>query len=228
MEQRAYHHHTVQRRRSILSFEWVRVLFFYIVPFVVVNLLIFFLVTCRPTYEVNVDDTADYRSTDVTFTITSHMPLKTVTIRLDDEPLDLVQVGKKSYRSTVTHNGILEVHMENFNGVAVTGYEIIDILDNQLPDVVDYHVENGFLTLVVSDSQSGIDYEGLSAIKSDGQTIRPVSVDKNTGAVVFEMDPAGLVVNVRDMSGNEYQPSFSVTVVDEGAAQSADAQIVLQ
>lgn len=220
MEQRAYYRRTPQRRRSILSFEWVRLLLFYILPFIVINLLIFFLVTCKPAYEVEVNGTDDYRTTDVTFSITSHMPLKTVTIRLDDEPLDLVQVGRKSYRSTVTHNGILEVHMENFNGVAVTGYEIIDILDNQLPDVIDYDVEDGLLTLVVSDSQSGIDYDNLTATKADGQIISPVSIDKNTGTVIFEMDPAGLIVNVRDMSGNEYQPSFSVTVIEEGAEQT--------
>ncbi len=227
MEQRTYHRRTAPRRRSLLSYEWVRILLFYILPFVVINLLIFFLVTCRPSYEIDLDGTDDYRTTDVTFTITSHMPLKTVTIRLDDEPLDLVKVGRKSYRSTVTHNGILEVHMENFNGVEVTGYEVIDILDNQLPDVVNYTMDNGILTLMLSDSQSGIDYEGLTAVKSDGQVIAPISIDKNTGTVTFEMDPAGLIVNVRDMSGNEYQPSFSVNYVEEGAEQS-DTQLIIQ
>ncbi len=228
MEQRAYHRRTAQRRRSILSYEWVRLLLFYILPFVVVNLLIFFLVTCKPSCEVEVTGTDDYRTTEVTFTITSHMPLKNVTIRLDDEPLDLVQIGRKSYRSTITHNGILEIHMENFNGVAVTGYEVIDILDNQLPDVVNYSMEDGVLTLVVSDSQSGIDYDNLTASKSDGQIITPTSIDKNTGTVTFDMDPNGLIVNLRDMSGNEYQPSFSVTVVEEGADSSENAQIVIQ
>lgn len=227
MEQRTYHRRTAPRRRSLLSYEWVRILLFYILPFVVINLLIFFLVTCRPSYEIDLNGTDDYRTTDVTFTITSHMPLKTVTIRLDDEPLDLVKVGRKSYRSTVTHNGILEVHMENFNGVEVTGYEVIDILDNQLPDVVNYTMDNGILTLMLSDSQSGIDYEGLTAVKSDGQVIAPISIDKNTGIVTFEMDPAGLIVNVRDMSGNEYQPSFSVNYVEEGAEQS-DTQLIIQ
>ena len=228
MEQRAYHRHSVQKKKSILSYEWVRILLFYILPFVVINLLIFFLVTCRPTYEVELNGTNDYRTTDVTFTITSHMPLKTVTIRLDDEPLDLTQVGRKSYRSTVTHNGILEVHMVNFNGVEVTGYEIIDILDNQLPEVIDYSINDGLLSIVVSDSQSGIDYDSLTATRSDGQVITPVSVDKNTGTVVFEMDPGGLIANICDMSGNEYQPSFSVTIIEENADQNTGTQITIQ
>ena len=83
-----------------------------------------------------------------------------------------------------------------------------------------------FLPLL-SDSQSGIDYEGLTAVKSDGQVIAPISIDKNTGTVTFEMDPAGLIVNVRDMSGNEYQPSFSVNYDEEGAEQS-DTQLIIQ
>ena len=219
MEQQRAYRRTPARRRNynILRLEWVRLLLFYILPFIVVNLIIFFLVTTKPGYDVTIADTNDYRTTDVTFTITSFMPLRSVTITLDGEPLDLTQIGRKSYRSTVTRNGVLEIHMENFNHMAITGYKVIDVLDNELPDVTSYTLTDGQLTLWLSDTQSGIDYENLSAVTGDGRKIAPLSVDKNAGTAVFEIDTTGLTVTVKDMSGNEYQPVFSLTEVIEEA-----------
>ncbi len=220
-QQRAYRRTPARKRNSILRLEWVRLLLFYILPFVVVNLIIFFLVTTKPGYEVTIANTSDYRTTDVTFTITSFMPLRSVTITLDGEPLNLTQVGRKSYRSTVTRNGVLEISMENFNHMSITGYEVIDVLDNELPDVTSYTLADGHLTLWLSDTQSGIDYENLSAVTGDGRVIAPLSVDKNAGTAVFEIDTTGLTVSVKDMSGNEYQPVFSLTEVVEEADNDA-------
>ncbi len=221
-QQRVYRRTPARRRNSILRFEWVRLLLFYILPFVVVNLIIFFLVTTKPSYELNIDDTNDYRTTDLTFTITSFMPLRSVTITLDGEPLDLTQIGrKKSYRSTITHNGVLEIHMENFNHMAITGYAVIDVLDNELPDVTSYTLTEDHLTLWLSDTQSGIDYDSLSAVTGDGRIIAPLSIDRNAGTAVFAIDTTGLTVTIRDMSGNEYQPSFSLTEVIEEADNAA-------
>lgn len=220
-QQRAYRRTPARRRNSILRLEWVRLLLFYILPFVVINLIIFFLVTTKPSYEVTIANTNDYRTTDVTFTITSFMPLRNVTITLDGEPLDLTPVGRKSYQSTVTRNGVLEIHMENFNHMAITGYEVIDVLDNELPDVTSYTLADGQLTLWLSDTQSGIDYESLSAVTGDGREIAPLSIDKNAGTAVFEIDTTGLTVTIKDMSGNEYQPAFSLTEIIEEADNDA-------
>ena len=119
--------HTYRRRSSfsleqLLQIPGIRLLLFYILPFLVINGLIFFLVTAKPKYELTVGETHDYQTTDITFSITSHMPLKTVTITMDSQPLDLVKTGNKTYQATISKNGILEIYMENFNGMAIYGY----------------------------------------------------------------------------------------------------------
>ncbi len=195
---------------SFPSSDLVQLLLFFILPFIVVNSIIFFLVTTKPKYEVVIEGTNDYRTTDVTFTIKSIMPLKEVTIKMDSEPLDLVKIGKKTYRSTISHNGSLEVYMKNFNGMALLEYEHIDILDDEPPAIEDYVSEDGLLSFTVVDVQSGIDYASIVAHTSSGQQILPLSVDKATGRVSFQMDPNGLSVSVRDMSGNEYLTTFSL------------------
>ena len=59
--------------------------------------------------------------------------------------------------------------------------------------------------------QSGIDYEGLQGTTADGTVVLPLTIDKSTGTVVFPIDQGDLTVSVRDLSGNEYLPHFSVT-----------------
>lgn len=78
--------------------------------------------------------------------------------------------------------------------------------------------EDGLLSFTVIDTQSGIDYSSIFAQTSAGQQTLPLSVDKATGRVTFQMDPNGLSVTVRDMSGNEYLTTFSLNELDPDAS----------
>lgn len=210
MDRHTYRSSRPYKYHNTLDSNLIQLLLFYILPFILVNGIIFFLVTTKPKYEVVIEGTSDYRTTDITFTIKSVMPLKEVTIKMDAEPLDLVKVGKKTYRSTVNHNGSLEIYMKNFNGMALLEYAHIDILDDEPPAIEDYVSEDGLLSFTIIDTQSGVDYSSISALTSAGQQILPLNVDKATGRVSFQMDPNGLSVSVKDMSGNEYLTTFSL------------------
>lgn len=210
MDRHTYRSSRPYKYHNTLDSDLIQLLLFYILPFILVNGIIFFLVTTKPKYEVVIEGTSDYRTTDITFTIKSVMPLKEVTIKMDAEPLDLVKVGKKTYRSTVNHNGSLEIYMKNFNGMALLEYAHIDILDDEPPAIEDYVSEDGLLSFTIIDTQSGVDYSSISALTSAGQQILPLNVDKATGRVSFQMDPNGLSVSVKDMSGNEYLTTFSL------------------
>lgn len=214
MNRRTYNSSRQYKYNSFPSPDLIQLLLFFILPFIVVNSIIFFLVTTKPKYEVVIEGTNDYRTTDVTFTIKSIMPLKEVTIKMDSQPLDLIKVGRRTYRSTINHNGSLEIYMKNFNGMALLEYEHIDILDDEPPAIEDYVAEDGLLSFTVIDTQSGIDYSSISALTSTGQQVLPLSIDKATGRISFQMDPAGLSVSIRDMSGNEYLTTFSLNELD--------------
>ena len=144
----------MHQRSNPLDSDLLQVLLFYILPFIVINSIIFFVVTAKPKYELTVAPTNDYQTTTATFRITSHMPLKNVTIPFNSQPLGLVSVGKKTYQATLTENGILDVYMQNFNGMCVSNYEVVDTLDDECPDVVSYDIDNGLLVLTLSDSQT--------------------------------------------------------------------------
>ena len=210
MDRHTYRGSRPRKYKSAMDSELARLLLFYILPFIVVNGIIFFLVTTKPRYELVVEGTNDYRTTDITFSIKSIMPLKEVTVKMDSEPLNLVKVGKKKYKATIDHNGSLEVYMKNFNSMALLEYEYIDILDNEAPSVDDCVFEDGILTFTISDTQSGVDYSSIIAHTSAGEQILPISVSQDSGVVAFPMGSEGLTVSARDMSGNEFHTTFSV------------------
>lgn len=214
---------------SILESDWFQLLLFYILPFIIINSIIFFLATTKPKYDLSVAETNDYRTTTVTFSIKSYLPLKEVTITLNSEPLDLKRTGKRTYTAVISTNGILDVYMKNFNGMSLSEYEVIDILDDGAPELVSYDVNEGILSLTVKDTQSGIDYTSLHATTPSGTVIQPLSVDQSNGLITFQLEPEGLTVSIKDLSGNEYLPTFSV--VTEAAADGSSVsggQVMVQ
>lgn len=227
MTQHTYSKAAPRKKSSSKSSDFLQVLLFYILPFIIVNSVIFFIVTAKPKYELVVAPTEDYRTTTATFTIKSHLPLKNVTITFNEEPLNLTKVGNKSYQATITRNGILDVFMQNFNGMSVSNFEVVDSLDDEAPGILSYDMSEGQLTLVVTDSLSGIDYDNLYATAADGTVIAPESVDRTNGTVVFPIGDSGLTVSIKDLSGNEYLPNFSVVKVAADAA-SIETQLLVQ
>lgn len=227
MNRRTYHHSRPYPSDHIIHSDLLGLLLFYILPFLIVNGILFFLVTTMPKYELVVEGTNDYRTTDITFTIKSSMPLKETTIKLDSQPLDLVKIGKKKYKATITHNGSLEIYMVNFNRMALLEYEHIDILDDEPPTIEDYSSEDGILSFTIADTQSGVDFSSIRATSSTGGTLLPLAVDKASGKISFAMNASSITVSAKDRSGNEFLTTFSLNTqepADPSSETTAEAE----
>ncbi|RGY96294.1 hypothetical protein [Clostridium sp. AM58-1XD] len=190
------------------SNDTVRVLLFYVLPFIIFNTILFLLVTSRPRFEISVGETTDYQSTVVTITQKSLIPVTEMVTSMDGEVLELQKVGSRQYAASIHKNGALEVTMKGMNGMTRTTFEHISILDDAPPAVSDSSIDQGILTVTFEDSQAGLDYQSIYAVDSMNQQIYPISVDKVTNSATFAMDSNGLVVHATDLSGNEMQATF--------------------
>lgn len=190
--------------------DWLHILLFYVLPFVVVNGLIFFFVTAIPKCTLTIGDNHDYISADIEFTLKSVLPTKNLTVTLDSEPIELTKKGKKTYTATLQKNGLLEISVSSLNGMSTTVYEPVSVLDDIPPSVEEYSIEEGILTFQIIDTQSGIDYNSIYATDSQGLTVLPTSINKQTGSITFLMDTQGLTVHSKDMTGNESQTVFNL------------------
>lgn len=198
-----------QRRNVSSSGDWLNILLFYILPFIIVNIIIFFYVTTPPKCTITLADTNDYLTTKVTMTVDSWFPTKTISLKLDSEQLEMEKGRKRTYTATLYKNGVLEANIVNINGMSITKFEHVDILDEIPPSIESSTVEDGLVTVVFQDSQSGVNPDTIYALDSNDVALAPLSLDKATCTVTFEMDPAGLRIFAQDRAGNEVQGTFT-------------------
>lgn len=204
--------------------EWPHILLFYVLPFLVVNFIIFFAVTAVPKVTIDLADTNDYLSTNATVTVKSWFPTKSVTLSMDNEELTAEKGRKRTYTTAISKNGVLEVTVKNINGMSTTMFEHINILDDIPPSIENTSIQDGIVTLSISDSQSGVNFDSIYALDSQNQRIEPLTVDRTSATLSFEMDSAGLHVFAQDKAGNEVQGTF--TSHKEGSQEMLDGGVV--
>ena len=65
------------------------------------------------------------------------------------------------------------------------------------------------ITFVVSDDQSGINYDNLYSIDDSGRKEHPQSLDESSGTVTFRFEnTSSLTIHVEDKSGNSIETTI--------------------
>ena len=197
------------KRRQNSGGGFFPILLFYILPFLAVNGLIFFLVTIRPKAQVTISESGDYISSRMELKIKSLLPLQSVEVSLDGVPLEsLKKTGSKSYDATLTSNGMLEIKLTSVNKMKAIVYEAVDVLDDTPPTVSDSQIEGGVLSFHLEDSQSGVDFTSITATDENNEDFLPLTVNRITGIVTFQMGEINLTITARDKIGNELHTTF--------------------
>ena len=187
-------------------------LLWYVLPFIVFNLLLLFLATASPRIELTVGDTTDYKTVDVSLKVKSLIPIRKLTTTLESQDIEFKKEGGV-YHATLTNNGALEIYVEGWNGMPARQNEHIAVLDDTAPSIDEETVvmEDGKLELIAEDSISGINYEAVYATDDAGKRTAPVSYDKETGRITFDLEKGSLTVYLEDMAGNANQAAFSLS-----------------
>lgn len=188
---------------------FLHLLLFYILPFLLFNGILFYCVTAKPKLTLEISDTKDYLSTEATLKISSWFPTKSVSLSMHGEELDLGKPEKRTYTIPIYKNGLLEANVTNLNGMISAQFLQVDILDDNPPTIEDAQIADGIVTVTVTDSQSGVDFDSIYAVNSEGVQLVPMTVDRETNTLSFEMDSAGLQVYAQDRAGNEVRGSFT-------------------
>lgn len=189
--------------------EGANLFLFYILPFIIVNTILFLCVTTRPKITVELAETHDYLTTDATLTIKSWFPTKSISLSMEDETLELVKGKGRTYKAAITKNGTIEATVVNINGMSATQFEPVNILDDSPPTITESNTVDGILTITVGDSQSGVDFDSIRAEDSTGQPAEAINIDRTNSSISYVMDPAGLSVYIQDKAGNQVLGTFT-------------------
>lgn len=208
---------------------FLSLLLFWILPFVIINLILIFIFTAKPRFEVTINDPGTFTSAEIVVKVKSHFPNDGLVVTYEGEPLEMQDQGGGVYSATVTRNGTAEVSMTNKNGMNKIVYETVDCVDDTPPTFTESDAAKGFVSFYVDDAQSGVDFSSIYAIDTNGQTLRPSYIDEGESLVVFNFDTPSLEVHAFDNMGRESIISFgegnAVNVLgNEAPSEEAAAQ----
>lgn len=185
--------------------------FGWILCFVLLNLALFFVITSVPKITLNVEDSTDYKSVNITIKKLGFYPLKSLVVKLDEEEITLSSLGAV-YSATLTKNGTLEVVATNLNGMSTTIYENITAIDTYPPDIYTELTADNQILVSFEDSLSGVDIDSIYAVDTDNQRITPASV--SDASALFDYTGGDIDIYVYDKVGNEAKAHVSETIVD--------------
>ena len=185
------------------------VFLFYVIPFLLLNLLIFFLVTLRPKFKLHIEESVDFRSAEIELEMHPRLPLAAFDVKLDDTPLNLENLGGGHYKTSVDKNGTLEVTVRYINGMSRTQYEHIGSVDDQPPLISGEELDGNMLTVSFDDAQSGVDYDSIYGMDANEERVLPRSIDDAAHTAVFQITTDRLEIHASDKLGHEAVCNFS-------------------
>ena len=182
---------------------FVSLLLFWILPFLLINAILFFALTSQPKFEVTVEDPGDYQTANVIVKIKSFFPNNGVAAALGGEPIELKETEKNTYEAQVHTNGTVTVEVVNKNGMNKIVYETVSCIDDAPPTITEADRATGFVSVYIEDSQAGVDFDSVYAYDSLGQTLEPSLIDEGESLVAFYYDANGIEIHACDKMGKE-------------------------
>ena len=164
---------------------------------------------------MTIEDTTDYKTVDLVIKKHALLPLRSLRVKLENEPVPLKKERDQSYSAQVTKNGTLEIVAVSINGMSTTIYDYIGSIDDTPPVIFAELGEEDTVIVSFEDALSGIDYNSLYAIDNKGKKIDPLSIDRAEDSVVFRFDTATLEVHVLDNVGNQALATFNQEIEGE-------------
>lgn len=134
--------------------------------------------------------------------VSSFLPTKDISAEINGNSVPIGRSDTGDYQLQVSENGLLTVEVTSFNGqIASKEYEVTYI-DTEKPTLVRSYSKKGIVYLVLRDMYSGIDYDSISAVDSDGQKTEAHSLDKKNGIISYLIPEDPITVTIPDKAGN--------------------------
>lgn len=175
---------------------------------IVVIMVVFFMLPflfIPPDFTLKTASEANMTNPTYTLTVTSHMPVKRITAAINGHTVPVYEMDAHVYSIEPAVNGQMKITVDLINHQKKTVYVDVKNVDLDPPVVVSTDFDSDHVYLYLSDKGSGIDYENITVTGLNGETIRPLSWDPDTGCVVFPYPDTTWNVYIPDFAANQLQ-----------------------
>lgn len=174
---------------------------------VIIMVLFLILPFCFIPASFSIDSETDAHTANPTFDlhVETKMPVRRITATVNGRNIPVYEVGTHRYSIEPTENGMMTVTVTLMNNQQETKSIEVSNVDVEAPVVVSNEVDSEYVYLYLSDSGSGINYEGIQAVSLDGTVFKPSFYNETTGCVAFAYPSESLNVFVPDYADNSLQ-----------------------
>lgn len=149
-------------------------------------------------------------SVEVTVDTAALLPIKSVRITLDGEPLSYEESGH-AYRVSVQGNGTLLAEVTTINNQTAEATAEIRAFADRKPTIGAHELKNGRFVFTVEQGSYPVDFAGIYALNEEGGAVRPSSWDEASGQVTFEDVEGVYNFFIPDVKGNVLQAILTPT-----------------
>lgn len=182
--------------------------FFYIIPFIFINSLIFYIMTALPRIKISISEPINYKVVEISIIKKSLFPIKTISATFENQDLELKKLSNDIYIAQVNKNGTIKVDIKNLNNMSKSFYEYVGSIDDT-PPTIEGNVDENEVIVTFSDEGSGIDYDSIYAIDSNNTKLKAKKIDKTNNIAIFKYENKALEVHISDLANNDVTANFS-------------------
>ncbi|MCQ2609523.1 MAG: hypothetical protein MJ151_01855 [Lachnospiraceae bacterium] len=180
----------------------------FLIPYVLINGLIFFFIVSKPHINI-ITDTTSTKNDHVRFNVQSILPIIKLSVTKDEKPIEYIKDGN-DYIIPITSNGGIKIEATSINRATTPTFIEVNTIDDVSPviNIEDATFALGTLTITVTDNDSGINYDEAYGT-TNGKTIKPIFIDKSTGTLKFKVDKGlSITIHIEDNIGNTTETTF--------------------
>lgn len=142
---------------------------------------------------------------EVLISVNSHSSVKSIYVVSSGKEVPVAATDKKGeYKAKAQNNGSYQVKVTLRNGRNTTKNFEISMIDKTIPELYwyDWNTESMSFYCLVSDDLSGIDYSKIYQQGSAGKQYPPISCNKDTGEVEFQLLEVPFNIKLYDKGNN--------------------------
>lgn len=179
---------------------------------VIIMVLFFILPFCFIPVSFSINSETDAHAANPTFSlhVETKMPVRRITATINGRNVPVYEVDAHVYSIEPDENGMMTVTVTLMNNQQETKSVEVSNVDVDAPLVVSNEIDNEYVYLYLSDSGSGINYEGIQAVSLDGTVFKPAFYNEATGCVAFAYPSESLNVFIPDYADNSLQLILTV------------------
>lgn len=163
--------------------------------------ILFFAAEIR-VHQTNIGENAN---PTYAISVSSWVPIFQIHAEMDGRTAPLYEISENEYMLQPHENGEARITVRLMNRQETTVTLDVDSVDGEAPQLISSDASGEYVYLYVNDADSGVDFEGIRVVYSDGKSAAPVGYNAQTGCVQLEYPQCALMVRIPDQRGNALQ-----------------------